>query len=83
VTTCEIGWRTPSPRPCSFATGSAPPHWWGDTRDAVVDRRLRDVVLPAIEQSLFDNPFSAYWFFVQTGGLPRTGQPYAVAPHPH
>ncbi|MBI4474917.1 MAG: hypothetical protein HY646_19770 [Acidobacteria bacterium] len=43
----------------------------------VIDRWFRREALPAIEEHLFENPFSAYWFFVQTGGLPRAPRPYA------
>ncbi|RPH63302.1 MAG: hypothetical protein EHM89_04255 [Acidobacteria bacterium] len=45
--------------------------------NAIVDKWFRDDALPSIEKLLFDNPFSAYWFFVQTGGLPRAARPYA------
>ena len=45
--------------------------------NAIVDKWFRDDALPSMEKSLFDNPFSAYWFFVQTGGLPRAARPYA------
>jgi hypothetical protein len=45
--------------------------------NAIIDRWFREDALPAVEASLFDDPFSAYWFFVQTGGLPRAGRPYA------
>jgi hypothetical protein len=45
--------------------------------NTVVDKWFRNDALPAIEKSLFDDPFSAYWFFVQTGGLPRGLRPYA------
>jgi hypothetical protein len=45
--------------------------------NAIIDRWFRDAALPSIEKSLFDSPFSAYWFFVQTGGLARGSRPYA------
>jgi hypothetical protein len=45
--------------------------------NTIVDKWFREDALPSIEKSLFDNPFSAYWFFVQTGGLPRAARPYA------
>jgi len=45
--------------------------------DSVINRWFQDDALKAIEEALFESPFSAYWFYVQTGGLPRASRPYA------
>ena len=47
--------------------------------DPIVDRWFQTTVVPAIRRSLTDNPFAAYWFFVQTGGVVAAGPVYSGA----
>jgi phosphatidylserine/phosphatidylglycerophosphate/cardiolipin synthase-like enzyme len=44
-----------------------------DALAPVVDRWFRTVAVPALRQSLADDPFGAYWFYIQTGGVPAPG----------
>jgi phosphatidylserine/phosphatidylglycerophosphate/cardiolipin synthase-like enzyme len=39
----------------------------------LIDRWFRDDALPALRKSLAKDPFAAYWFFVQTGGVASPG----------
>ena len=42
-----------------------------DTVTPILDRWMQEEALPAIEKRLYGDPFSAYWYFVQTGFVAR------------
>jgi phosphatidylserine/phosphatidylglycerophosphate/cardiolipin synthase-like enzyme len=44
--------------------------------EPILDKWFRKEALPTLQESLYNDPFSAYWFFVQTGAVSRTPLPY-------
>lgn len=42
-----------------------------NTLEAVLDKWFDKEGLPALQESLYNDPFAAYWFFVQTGAVAR------------
>jgi phosphatidylserine/phosphatidylglycerophosphate/cardiolipin synthase-like enzyme len=48
-----------------------------DALAPVVDRWFRSDALPGFRRSLVRDPFAAYWFFVQTGGVAVRGHVFA------
>ena len=47
-----------------------------DALGPIVDRWFRDDAVPALRTSLSRDPFAAYWFFVQTGGVASPGRTF-------
>ena len=46
------------------------------TLSPIIENWFQRRALPAIGKRFYDDPFSAYWFFVQTGGAARLTRPY-------
>ena len=44
--------------------------------ESIVDKWFRQEGLPALQDALYNDPFAAYWFFVQTGAVSRNPLPY-------
>ena len=54
-----------------------PPRTIVATLDPIVDTWFQRTALPALRRFLAGNPFAAYWFFVQSGGVTAAGPAFS------
>jgi phosphatidylserine/phosphatidylglycerophosphate/cardiolipin synthase-like enzyme len=59
-----------------------PPRAILDAIEPIVNRWFQATALPAVRRSLAKDPFAAYWFFVQSGGVASAG-PVFTGSHVH